>query len=281
MDATAGYGGHAEAIINHIGQTGAVLVDRDLQAVDHLVQKFPNAKTMHSDYATAAESLYRTGYRFDMILLDLGVSSPQLDQPNRGFSFRSGGPLDMRMDQSSELSADDVVNGYSQDELARVIWQYGEEPMSRRIAKAIVEARPIHTTTHLAQIIQSFRQSRKSKVNPATRVFQAIRIEVNAEITQLEAGLPKLFDILKPDGRLAVISFHSLEDRRVKNFMAQKAKGCICPPEQAICTCGRLPEGKLLTRGAIKGLNDETNPRARSARLRAIRKLKIKTKESK
>lgn len=213
----------------------------------------------------------------DMILLDLGVSSPQLDTGERGFSFRSDGPLDMRMDRSTGRTAADIVNETSEGELADMIYQYGEDRKSRRIARAIVAHRPFTTTAQLADVVAGA-IGHSEDIHPATRTFQALRILVNDELGQLQTALPTLVDILKPDGRIAVISFHSLEDRIVKEFFRTESRDCICPPEQPICTCDHVASLKLLTTKPIPGTNDAFNPRARSAKLRAAAKLTPKLK---
>lgn len=261
FDGTAGYGGHAEAIISRTGAKGrVVLVDRDSQAIKALQQRFGDrAEIIRANYADAAKNLAADGSLFDLILLDLGVSSPQLDQPERGFTFQADEPLDMRMDRSQALTAYEVVNSYQEKRLADVIYQFGEERRSRAVARAIVNSRPILTTGKLASIVQGVVR-RSGKTNPATRTFQAIRIEVNGELQALSDALPELVRLLAPGGRLAVISFHSLEDRIVKHFIAARAK-----------------EGILenLTRKVVKGSDhDVYNPRARSAKLRAAVKIK-------
>lgn len=276
LDCTAGYGGHAAAIIERIGPEGrAILVDRDADAVSALSDRFNGSvEIRHQSYLEAATELLEDGTLVDLILLDLGVSSPQLDHPERGFSFRDSGDLDMRMDRSQPLTAAEVVNRYPEERLANLIYAYGEERASRRIAKAIVAARPIHDTAKLAEVVKRAAGGKPPhRIHPATRTFQAIRIEVNSELDQLEAALPKLAELLNPGGRLAVISFHSLEDRIVKQFFAKESKDCICPPNQPVCTCGHRATLKVLTRRPISGTEDAFNPRARSAKLRAAEKI--------
>ncbi len=278
FDGTAGYGGHAAAVASAVGPSGhLILVDRDRQAVASLREQFGDrAEIIRRDFATAASELREEGELVDMVLLDLGVSSPQFDIPERGFSFRFNGPLDMRMDQSQPTSADEVVNKMPEGQLADVIYQYGEERKSRRIAKAIVQNRPITGTAHLATVVASA-AGRSGDIHPATRTFQAVRIYVNGELDQLKQALPDLVGLLKPGGRMVVISFHSLEDRIVKEFFALESKDCICPPEQPICTCSHTASLKKLTKKAIPGSEDAFNPRARSAKLRAV--VKINTKK--
>jgi 16S rRNA (cytosine1402-N4)-methyltransferase len=279
FDGTAGFGGHAGAIAPLVGDDGhLILVDRDRQATEHLRKLFgQRAEIIRRDYATAAAELREDGRLVDMVLLDLGVSSPQLDNPERGFSFQSEGPLDMRMDQSAPLTAADVINRMPQAELADIIYRYGEERHSRRIARALIQHRPFTTTKQVADLIIGTVGWRKGDIHPATRTFQALRIYVNAELEQLETALPDLVALLKPGGRIAVISFHSLEDRIVKEFFNRESKDCICPPEQPVCTCNHVASLTKLTKKAITGSDDTFNPRARSAKLRAA--VKIKTKK--
>ena len=276
FDGTAGYGGHAAAILDRIGPEGrAILVDRDADAVSHLSDRFDGSvEIRHQSYLEAAEELLSDGTLVDLILLDLGVSSPQLDQPERGFSFKGEAELDMRMDRSQSLTAAEVVNRYPEGKLADLIYQYGEERKSRQVARAIVAARPIHDTAQLAKIVRrAVNEKPPYRIDPATRTFQAIRIEVNQELTQLSGALPKLAELLTPGGRIAIISFHSLEDRLVKQFFAMSSKDCICPPNQPVCTCRHKASLKILTKRPIAGTEDAFNPRARSAKLRAAEKI--------
>ena len=266
LDLTAGYGGHAQAILDRTGmQTSATLVDRDDYAIGKLSRFAAHGvNLMHTDFVSAAEELIEQGKQFDIVLIDLGVSSPQLDQGERGFSFTNSGPLDMRMDRRQELTAEQLVNTAKADELARIIRTYGEEPagVAKRIATAIVKGRPLRTTEQLANLILSEFHGRRGKIHPATRTFQAIRIAVNAELQQVESVLPLLPKLLKKGGRVGVISFHSLEDRLVKRYFAeQKAAGFEA-------------ELQILTKKPIDGaLSDVHNPRARSAKLRAAVKI--------
>jgi 16S rRNA (cytosine1402-N4)-methyltransferase len=284
LDATAGFGGHASVILDRLGPKGrAILVDRDAIAVRALSERFAKAgdrvEIIHDSYLDAAERLADDGTLVDLILLDLGVSSPQLDQAERGFSFRADAPLDMRMDQSQSLTAAQVVNTYSQRELERIIRTYGEEHHARAIARDIVAARPIETTKELATLVRKI-VGRSGDIDGATRTFQALRIEVNSELSQLEEALPQLVRLLVPGGRIAVITFHSLEDRIVKQFIDKESRDCICPPKQPICTCGHHATLEKLLSKPISGLtNDAINPRARSAKLRAAAKLTPKPKE--
>ena len=267
LDLTAGYGGHAEQILGRTLNGPAVLVDRDINAINYLQDKFKSDSVTlsHGDFLGSTKELIDQNQSFDLILADLGVSSPHLNIASRGFSINNNGPLDMRMNQSQKLTADMIVNNYSQSDLAKVILQYGEEPKAFKIARHIVQNRPLHTTKDLAAVIASAGPS-KSKVHPATRVFQALRIEVNDELRQIEQAIPLWIQMLKPGGRLAVISFHSLEDRLVKNAFAEYGSDTY----DAII--------KILTKKPVVGDPDEivSNPRARSAKLRAVFKIKTK-----
>ena len=286
MDATTGGGGHSLGIVQRLGEGGRLIcIDRDddaLQAAGKRLEpyreKITFVKSNFSDIAAVAKDLGIS--QVDGILFDLGVSSYQLDAMERGFSYMNDAPLDMRMDRSQSFTAGDVVNGYSQEELKRILWDYGEERYSGRIAAAICrrrEEKPIQSTVELAEIIRRAMppQALREKQHPAKRSFQAIRIEVNGELRAVEQAVQDSVDLLAPGGRLAVISFHSLEDRIVKNIFAQQAKGCICPPEFPVCVCGRKPRLKLVHRGVITAGQEELrdNPRARSAKLRVAEKI--------
>lgn len=266
LDLTAGFGGHARAILARTqAPEKAVLVDRDQMAIDALRPlKDLGATVIHDDYANVAEEVAKQGRRFNMILVDLGVSSPQLDRADRGFSLKRDGPLDMRMDQRQRRTANDLVNRTSRDELAELIERYGEEPRSRafKIAKAIIDARPVRTTQELADVILRTHHGAYQKTHPATRTFQAIRIAINDELGQLERLLNVVPDLLEKEGRIAIISFHSLEDRLVKRFFKEQAEA------------GYEAELDLLQGKAIRGkLHDDSNPRARSSLLRvAVKK---------
>lgn len=261
LDLTAGYGGHASRIIDVVGATAVTLVDRDENAIRYLeTHGFKEAELIRNDFATAARHLVEAGQQFDMVLMDLGVSSPQLDMSERGFSIQHDGPLDMRMDQSMQRTAAELVNRSSEADLARIIENYGEETKTsaRRIARAIRLNRPFKSTAELASVILKTHRGAYQKVHPATRTFQAIRIALNDELAQLEATLHLLPRLLKPGGRVAVISFHSLEDRRVKKYLAEQNGA------------GYEAELRLLIRKPILGsVSDDNNPRARSATLRA------------
>lgn len=274
FDGTAGLGGHAAAIMTRIGPTGrAILVDRDSTAIRELKHRFEDVELMRDNFATAADRLVAAGEMVNIILLDLGVSSPQIDNAERGFSFQQDGPLDMRQDQSQALTAAEVVNTYPQAELERILAEYGEERRAKQVAKALVRQRPFRTTAELAKQVRQV-VGPSGKIDAATRTFQALRIEVNGELLALSESLPQLLRLLAPGGRLAVISFHSLEDRIVKDFFDRESRDCICPPKQPICTCDHTASLKKLTKGAVMGRNfDKFNPRARSAKLRAAAKI--------
>jgi len=214
-------------------------------------------------------------HTIDGILLDLGLSSMQLEEPERGFSFQTVGPLDMRFDPTQALTAADLVNGLGRDDLADLLFKYGDEKQSWKIADAIIANRPLVSTQDLAQLIKKVTRNPKTRIHPATRTFQALRIAVNDELNALEAFLPKALEALKPGGRLAIIAFHSLEDRIVKSFFRRESKDCICPPELPQCVCGHQAQLKVLTRRPIRPEEEEIklNPRSRSAKLRAAEKI--------
>lgn len=227
-------------------------------------------------YTTLSEQLATLGWKHvDGIVLDLGLSSMQIDQAERGFSFREDAPLDMRFDPSQPLTAADLVNTLDEEALADLLWRYGEERHSRRVARAIVHRRPITTTRQLADVVASVTSSGKRGMHPATRTFQALRIAVNQELANVEAVLPQAIKALAPGGRLAVIAFHSLEDRIVKRAFKATAGMCVCPPEQPFCDCEREAQVRLLKPFPMRPSEDEVaqNPRARSARLRVVEKL--------
>jgi 16S rRNA (cytosine1402-N4)-methyltransferase len=281
FDGTAGYGGHARRVVEAVGPTSKlVFVDQDTEAIAALSAEFSGRATIvHSDYTSAARACVEAGEYFRLVCLDLGVSSPQFDNYDRGFSFRGTARLDMRMDRTQELSAYEVVNSYRESELVRIISQYGEERRARAVARAIVAARPLETTKQLADTIRGVVRY-AGDIDPATRTFQAIRIEVNDELDRLAEALPLLVDMLEPGGRLAIISFHSLEDRLVKTYFEQESRDCICPPKQPVCTCTHQARLSKLTKKPTLGKDyDASNPRARSAVLRAVVKLTPKPKE--
>ena len=264
LDLTAGYGGHAKEVIALVGKASlATLVDRDPAAIAALKPlEDAGAKLVQSDYATAAQKLHEAGEQFNLVLLDLGVSSPQLDIAERGFSFMHEGPLDMRMDQTAKFTASTIVNHATKDELMHILRTYGEEPFAAKIAQAIIYARPLKTTAELADVVARAVRVR-GKIHPATRTFQALRIAVNDELNQLSDTLHILPELLAPGGRVAVISFHSLEDRLVKQFFKEQA------------SAGYEATLQLITKHPVEGATqDVSNPRARSAKLRAAVKIK-------
>jgi 16S rRNA (cytosine1402-N4)-methyltransferase len=231
----------------------------------------------HGRFADLGAIAERAGFnQADLILFDFGISSTQLDAPERGFSFRGDGPLDMRMDVTSELTAERIVNTFEPSEIERIIRSYGEERWARRIAQFIVARRPLRTTRDLASAVEAAipRKAWPRDINVATRTFQGLRIAVNNELDEIEAGLQAALSTLKPGGRMATISFHSLEDRLVKSFFNVESKDCICPPQQPVCTCGHRATLRIITRRPVRPSEEEVaaNPRARSARLRVAQK---------
>jgi 16S rRNA (cytosine1402-N4)-methyltransferase len=281
IDATFGAGGHATLLASDLrGKGKYIAVDRD-PTVKPYFESFKRragvqSRFLSGDYADVFERLAGNGVRADAILFDLGVSSMQLDRPERGFSYASDAPLDMRMDPSADHSARDLVNEASERELTDIFRGYGEERYARQIARAIVRRRksaPFERTGELVETIKGAipTPARFGDGHPARRVFQALRIAVNDELASLESALPAALDTLRPGGRLAVISFHSLEDRIVKRFLRREERGCTCPPELPVCVCGREPTLRALNRKPIRPSRDEiaANPRAGSARLRA------------
>jgi 16S rRNA (cytosine1402-N4)-methyltransferase len=282
VDATLGRGGHARRILDAAAGVSVVGIDRDAQAVEatraELSAYGQRLRVVRDNFAYLAAILERLGIEeVRGVLFDLGVASPQLDSPQRGFSFRHDGPLDMRMDPSGRLTADDVVNRYEQRDLARVIRRYGEERFAARIARTIVNSRPIESTLALAEIVRSAipAATRRTGGHPARRTFQAIRIEVNDELGALERALPAAVDALAPAGRLIAISYHSLEDRTVKRFFADEERGCVCPPDFPVCRCGAEARLRVLTRRPERPAPSELsrNPRASAAKLRAAERV--------
>ena len=286
IDGTLGAGGYVAAFLERVRPGGRILaIDRDPAVVAAARQRFAadeQAVTVeHGDFADMEAIAAAHGIAAaDGVMLDLGISSLQLDDPVRGFSFRFDGPLDMRMDRGSEVSAADIVNGWSQADLVALIRTYGEERFAASIASAIVHSRsggPLTTTAQLREIIERTipRRFWPKRIHPATRTFQALRIEVNHELESLNLGLQAAIRILRPGGRLGVVSFHSLEDTIVKNALHVSAQNCLCPPQQTHCTCAHRASLLLLSRKAIKPDAAElaSNPRARSARLRVAEKL--------
>ncbi len=281
VDGTVGAGGHAWGILQASSPSGKLLgFDLDPQALELARKRL----SLFGDRATLVQDSYTTlGVRLESlgvdsvqgIMLDLGLSSMQLDTPERGFSWRDQGPLDMRFDPRSEITAADLVNNLPEHELANLIYRYGEERRSRQVAREIVAARPLHTTQELKDIVAKVVRQGKSRVHPATRTFQALRIATNQELDAIQVVLPQGVAALEKGGRLAVISFHSLEDRLVKQFFHRESSDCICPPEQPVCSCDHQPSLRVITRKPIRPEQAEVdaNRRARSARLRVAEKL--------
>ena len=285
IDGTLGGAGHSSRIVSRLTTGKLIGIDRDpvaLQAAEERLEPYKDRVTLvHSNFSEMAQVVKNLGLSgVDGILLDLGVSSPQLDDGERGFSYMADAPLDMRMDSQDALSAYTVVNSWSQEELKRILFDYGEERYAPRIAAAICRRReeaPIRTTLELVDIIRSAMpaQALREKQHPAKRSFQAIRIAVNDELGSVEKAMQKAIPLLNPGGRLAVITFHSLEDRIVKNAMTEASKGCTCPPSFPVCICGKKPMVKLISRKPIVASDEEleANPRSRSAKLRVCEKL--------
>ena len=282
VDGTAGGGGHSAEILKKLDCGKLISIDRDPDAITTISERFknePNSIIINGCFGDMKKLLNDRGiYQVDGVLLDIGVSSHQLDTDERGFSFHKDAPLDMRMSQSG-TSAEDLVNDLSYEELRDIIYRYGEDKFAPSIAKGIVKAREeerITTTLQLAEIIKnSVPQKVRREGHPARKTFQALRIEVNGELTQLENGLDEAFEMLSPKGRLAVISFHSLEDRIVKQKMASWCKGCTCPKDFPVCVFGNVPKAKLVNRKPIEATQKELdkNPRSRSAKLRICEKI--------
>src|ERR687894_1374166 len=287
VDCTFGAGGHARLVADRLGPTGTlVCIDRDPTAeerFEELAREAPcQTRFLRMDYADGLELLAAEGVEADIVYLDLGISSMQADTRERGFSYSYDAPLDMRMDPTQDLDARDVVNTWDERRLAQALRRYGEEPNARRIAREIEHRRrraPFETTGDLVEAIEAALPAAVRRSfgggHPAKRVFQAVRIAVNGELDSLDRALPLAWSLLREGGRLAAIAFHSLEDRRVKRFLAARARGCICPPDFPVCVCGREPEAELLTGRAVAPTPGEvaSNPRAKSGRLRAARKL--------
>ena len=286
VDATFGAGGHSRALVADLEGAGKlVAIDRDPTVrpyFDRLKASAPGVQTrfLRGDYAVVLSQLAGNDVRADAVLLDLGLSSMQVDRPERGFSYATDAPLDMRMDPSDERSAADVLATYDEHELETIFKRYGEERYARPIARGIARRRveePIERTGQLVDVVKASipAPARFGEGHPAKRVFQALRIEVNHELESLEVGLPAAFAMLRPGGRLAVISFHSLEDRVVKRFFRDRSRGCTCPPELPVCVCGKEPEARILTPKPLRPSPAEVddNPRASSARLRVAVRL--------
>ena len=281
IDATVGAGGHAWGILNASGPKGQLLgLDLDPQALSLAairLAEFPGRFSLiQASYTTLRTQMQKLGWdSVQGIVLDLGVSSMQLDTPERGFSFLKDGPLDMRFSPSQPTTAADLVNQLPERDLADLIWQFGEDRNSRRIARVIVQKRPFSTTRELAEALEKTGGRSKDRLHPATRTFQALRIAVNQELQSVSDVLPLAVDALAPGGRLTVIAFHSLEDRLVKQYFRKESRDCICPPEQPVCTCGHKASIIEITRRPISPAESEmqSNSRARSAHLRAAEKL--------
>jgi 16S rRNA (cytosine1402-N4)-methyltransferase len=282
IDGTLGGAGHAAALLSAVAPTGRLLgLDADPEALSrakvHLASFGERAVLIQANFRdTAAVAAIHGFAQVRTVLLDLGISWYQIAKGERGFSFQSSGPLDMRMNPESPLTAAEIVNEWSADEIADVLYRYGEEPRSRRLARAIVAARPLSTTVELADVIsRTIPRRAHQRVHPATRVFQALRIAVNDELGALEVVLPQLLDLLEPGGRFAVITFHSLEDRIVKQFIQREVRDCICPPSFPVCRCEHKASLRAITGRPVCPSEAETsaNPRSRSAKLRIAERL--------
>ncbi len=281
VDCTIGEGGHASAILQQATPEGTLLgIDQDsesLQRAQLRLKSYQEALTlMQGSYANLQELAAKGGvFQADGILMDLGLSSRQLETSGRGFSFQRDEPLDMRYDPNGNFTAATVVNNYAVEELALIIRRYGEERRAWAIARAIVGRRPLHSTQDLANLVSAVHGRKRERIHPATRTFQALRIEVNGELDNLEQGLKRAIKLLAPGGRLVVISYHSLEDRIVKSTFATEAKGCICPPKLPTCMCDHTAQLKLISRRVIRPSPQEVvvNPRSRSARMRVAERL--------
>jgi 16S rRNA (cytosine1402-N4)-methyltransferase len=286
VDCTVGGAGHARLVAERIGATGTLIgIDRDPLAEERFAELAAEVacetRFIHADFVSGLELLRDEGIDADLVYMDLGMSSMQIDTWERGFSYSYEAPLDMRMDPSQEQSAAVIVNTWEERRLAGLLRDYGEERYAAQIARAIARARlrsELTTTQELVEVIKTAIPvpAQFAGGHPAKRTFQALRIAVNDELTQVDDGLPVAWELLSPGGRIAAISFHSLEDRRVKRFLADRARGCICPPDLPICVCGHEPQAELLTRRAIAPTPGEiaSNPRSKSAHLRAARKLR-------
>jgi 16S rRNA (cytosine1402-N4)-methyltransferase len=289
VDCTFGGGGHARLIADRLGRSGMLIgIDRDPIAEERfaeLAAEVPcRTRFIREDFASALALLDEERLRADMVYLDLGMSSMQVDTWARGFSYAYDAPLDMRMDPDQELTASEIVNTWDERQLARLLREYGEERYAPQIARVIVRTRRHGEIGCTQQLVDTIKAAvpvpaQFAGGHPAKRTFQALRMAVNDELSQLDAALPAAWELLAPGGRLAAISFHSLEDRRVKRFMTARSRGCVCPPDFPICVCGREPEAELLSRRALAPTPGEiaANPRSKSAHLRAARKLEVTT----
>ena len=286
VDATFGAGGHARLVAERIGSEGTLIcIDRDPAAAERFAGFAAEAgcetRFIAARFDEGLSRLAAEGVEVDLVYFDFGVSSMQIDAWERGFSYAFDAPLDMRMDTAAPLTAAEVVNEWPERRLAEIIREFGDERRARSIARRIVERRPLRRTSDLVAAVRAGLPpaARFARGNPAKRTFQAIRIAVNDELESIDAALPAAWSVLAPGGRLAAISFHSHEDRRVKRFLADRARGCICPPEFPVCRCGRVPEAELLTRGGVAPSPGEvaSNPRSASAHLRVATKLEPDT----
>jgi 16S rRNA (cytosine1402-N4)-methyltransferase len=285
VDCTVGGAGHARLIAERIGSTGTLIgIDRDPIAEERFAELAADVscdtRFIRADFVSGLGQLNEEGLQADLVYMDLGMSSMQIDTWERGFSYSYDAPLDMRMDPMQEMTAAELVNTWDERRISRLLRDYGEERYAGPIARAIVRTRAraeLNTTQDLVDVIKSAVPipAQFAGGHPAKRTFQALRIAVNDELTQIDEALPLAWELLAPGGRLAAISFHSLEDRRVKRFLAEKSRGCICPPDLPICVCGHEPEAELLSRRAIAPSPGEiaSNPRSRSAHLRVARKV--------
>jgi 16S rRNA (cytosine1402-N4)-methyltransferase len=289
VDCTLGGGGHARLIADRIGPAGMLIgIDRDPLAEERFAELSAevacDTRFIRADFVTGLARLREEDVKADMVYLDLGMSSMQVDAWARGFSYAYEAPLDMRMDPDQDLTAREIVNTWDERRLARLLRDYGEERYASQIARTIARDRRRQELTSTQQLVDAIKDAipvpaQFAGGHPARRTFQALRIAVNDELAQLDAALPAAWELLRPGGRLVAISFHSLEDRRVKRFLAARARGCICPPEFPVCVCGHEPEAELLTRRAVAPTPGEiaANPRSKAAHLRAARKLEVTT----
>jgi 16S rRNA (cytosine1402-N4)-methyltransferase len=287
VDCTFGGGGHARLVADRIGPAGTLIgIDRDPVAEERFAELAAElacrTRFIRADFGSALEQLRDEGIHADLLYMDLGMSSMQVDTWARGFSYAYDAPLDMRMDPDQELTAADILNDWDERRIARVQSDYGEERFAGQIARAVARARrraPLESTHELVDLIKGAVPvpAHFAGGHPARRTFQALRIAVNDELAQIDEALPLAWEVLQPGGRFAAISFHSLEDRRVKRFLADRARGCICPPDLPVCACGHDPEAELLSRRAIAPTPGEiaSNPRSKSAHLRVARKLEV------
>ena len=281
VDCTTGEGGHSLAILKAASPPPRLIgFDLDSDALGAATERLKDfrqfVELVHGNYADMTTAACERGEtNASGVMMDLGLSSLQLNEGRRGFSFRHDAPLDMRFDEGQTITAADVVNEYSEQELANAIYKYGEERGSRRIAKAILGARPLRTTTQLAEVVARSVGRPRGQIHPATRTFQAIRMVVNSELENVEAGLEQAIELLQQGGRLVVISYHSLEDRLVKNTLRRESRDCICPPEKPQCVCDHIASVRLVSRRVIKPKEEEikANPRSRSARLRVAERI--------